>query len=144
MRVKVVIDTNILVPSLYFQTHIFQFIKRGNLIPLWNNFIYNEAHEIIDRLEPVFSQRGLDTLVAHKICDRILEPDNRMPEMPDDWPPQCSDRDDDQFLWVAYVGESEFIITEDNHLLNIRNFRGIPIGIPSLFFAWAKKNRPMA
>lgn len=44
--VPIVVDTNILVPSVYRRTHIFEFILDGSLVPIWNKFIYNEAFRI--------------------------------------------------------------------------------------------------
>jgi predicted nucleic acid-binding protein len=54
VEVPVVIDTNVLVPSLYRETHILNFILKGNLVPVWNDFILCEALEIIDELAPTY------------------------------------------------------------------------------------------
>jgi predicted nucleic acid-binding protein len=65
-------------------------------------------------------------------------------DMPYTWPPASSDRNDDPFLYAALQGNAEFIITQDRkHLLDMKFFRGIPIGKPKDFFGWAIKNRPM-
>ncbi len=48
--VPVVIDTNTMVPSLFRETHIFNFILTGNLVLIWNDFIYQEVKEVSERL----------------------------------------------------------------------------------------------
>ena len=50
-----IIDTNVLIPSIYSYTHIARFIYEGLLVLIWNDFIYREASEIIDRLAEFFS-----------------------------------------------------------------------------------------
>ena len=149
IKIRVVIDTNILVPSLYSLTPIFKFITTDNLIPLWNNFTKNEARVIIEKLAPIYIKRGIyrqeDIHRIHKLCDEILTQANYLHEMPDNWPQQSLDRHDDPFLWLAYIGNAEHIITYDRvHLLNMKEFKSIPINTPNGFFAWAKANRPIA
>ena len=41
--VPVVIDTNVLVPSVYRSTHLLSFLLSGNLLLVWNTAIYDEA-----------------------------------------------------------------------------------------------------
>lgn len=149
VRVRIVIDTNTLIPSIFSETHLYNYIVSGNIVPLWNNFTKKEAHSIVDRFGAVYSAKGLyDNKMIYHIhlaCEKILVQANYVPEMPESWPPQCRDRKDDPFLWVAFVGNAEFLITQDRkHLLRIKSFRGIPIGTPAQFFTWAKKNRPIA
>lgn len=149
VKVRVVIDTNVLVPSLYSLTPIYEFIASGNLIPLWNRFTKKEAHVIIDRLAPIYIEKGIysqeDIYRIYLLCDEILTLAYYLPEMPEDWPQQSPDRYDAPFLWIAFIGNAEHIITYDRiHLLNMRSFKGIPINKPGAFFTWAKVNRPIA
>jgi len=39
IAVPIVIDTNILVPSLYMATPLLTFVLSGNLIIIWNEFM---------------------------------------------------------------------------------------------------------
>lgn len=48
--VPVVVDTNVLVPSLYSYTPIAELLLSGKLMLIWNNQTFNEACDIIDRL----------------------------------------------------------------------------------------------
>ena len=43
------------------------------------------------------------------------------------------DPDDNKFIEVALEGNAEFIVSQDNHLLRIKNFEGIRIVTPIEF-----------
>lgn len=45
------------------------------------------------------------------------------------------DPDDDKFLWCADTVGAEFIVTRDEHLLRLRNYRGVQIVSPAAFLA---------
>lgn len=143
--VPVVIDTNILVPSLYRRTRIFDFILNGNLVLVWNEFIYNEAVEIIKRMGPNYQKRiGISPDEVIDLLDLIYDANEKVAEMPSDWPAVSPDRDDDPFLFAAETGKAEYIISADyRHMLKLGNHNGIPIGKPNEFFYWAKINRPL-
>jgi len=50
VAIPVVIDTNILIPSIFMTTPILKFIIMGNLVPVWSHFIFSEANRILDML----------------------------------------------------------------------------------------------
>lgn len=143
--VPVVIDTNILVPSLYRKTRIIDFILTGNLVLVWNSFIYDEAVEIINRMGPDYKKKiGIGPNEVLDLLDLIYYDDDKVPEMPSDWPAVSSDRDDDPFLFAAEIGKAEYVISADiRHMLKLGNHKGIPIGKPDEFFYWAKVHRPL-
>ncbi len=145
--VPVVIDTNTLVPSLFRETRIFDYILSGNLALIWNDFIYQEVAEISERLfYKVYykATHANDLDKVFRILELIFIPENKVNDMPFDWPRVSRDREDDPFLFAAGEGEAEYIISQDKpHMLRLNNFRGIPIGTPAQFFEWAKENRPM-
>ena len=142
--VPVVVDTNIIVPSLYMQTHIFKFILEGTFALCWNLFIY-ESEEIIKRIGTYYEDRiGVSTGKVLQLLPLIYDPSYRVPDMPDDWIRVTPDRDDDQFVWAARRGGAEYIITEDHsHLLKLKKYRNILIGRPADFFKWVKKAHPL-
>ncbi len=143
--VPVVVDTNILVPSLYRETFISKFILSGNLVLCWNDFIYDEAEEIIKRMEPYYERKiGVSTRQVLSLLPLIYDPAFKVPEMPNDWKRVTVDRDDDPFIWTAVRGRAEYIITKDRcHLLRLKRYRGIQIGRPVDFFRWVKRAHPM-
>ena len=143
--VLTVIDTNILVPSIYSLTWIAQFIYDGSIVLVWNEFTYNEACEIIDRLAYHYRNRDINPKEAKIYLDYFVSIGYKVPEMPSSWPPVIkNDRDDDNFLWAALYSSAEYIISDDSrHMLKLVSFKGIPIGTPKEFFEWVKKIHPM-
>jgi len=144
--VPVVIDTNVIVPSLYMQTHIMKFILDGNLVLIWNNFILEETLKIINKLSNYYAKSGKDLPTEDEVIELlslILDEDCMVSDMPDDWEFVSSDRDDDPFLFAAEAGNAKYIISLDKrHMISLGSFRGIPIGTPSNFFTWAKEHYP--
>lgn len=145
--VPVVIDTNIMVPSVYRVTPILKYILLGNLVPVWNHFVFTEAFRIAyDMWDNHYSKRmdisQLDDTIS--LLETVFKLGYSVPEMPENWVPVSIDRKDDPFLWVAMTGKAEYIITRDRkHLLRLRAFNGIPIGRPGEFFGWATKTHPL-
>ncbi|HOV80913.1 MAG TPA: PIN domain-containing protein [Bacillota bacterium] len=144
--VPVVIDTNVLIPSIYSYTRIARFVYEGLLLLVWNDFTYREASEIIDRLADYYMKKpGFRAEEAKVFLDYMFSVGRKVPDMPEDWPYVTKDRDDDNFLWAAIAGNAEYIITEDgSHMLALKEFRGIPIGTPKDFFRWVKQVHPMS
>ena len=44
------------------------------------------------------------------------------------------------FLEAAIAGKAEFIVSRDNDLLKLKEFRGIPINPPEVMAQWIRKN----
>ena len=144
--IPVIIDTNILVPSLYRSTHILQFILSGNLVLIWNNFIYDEAYRIVHEMwDDYYSKKNFyDLSEVVELLDIVFNLGIKVVDMPIDWPPASRDRKDDPFLWASEVGWAYYIISNDKrHMLLLKMFNGTPIGRPIDFFEWAKKEYPM-
>ncbi|SHJ31996.1 Predicted nucleic acid-binding protein, contains PIN domain [Desulfofundulus thermosubterraneus DSM 16057] len=146
IAIPIVVDTNVLVPSLYMATPLLRFVLSGNLILIWNDFIRSEACEIINRLaHRYFEKAGVSASEVNYLLDLVLHKESKVPEMPGDWPPHSPDRDDDPFLWAAIAGKAEYIISSDiRHMLKLKNIYGIPIGRPKDFFDWVKIAHPMS
>ncbi len=143
--VPVVVDTNVLVPSLYRKAWLHRFILRGNLLLIWNQFIFNEANRIAidlwDRYSATTALRLDDVINAISLVYGL---GSYVSEMPDDWPPVSADRADDPFFWGALQGSAEYIISHDkSHMLKLSSFQGIPIGTSKQFFDWVKVVHPM-
>lgn len=144
VKVKIVIDTNVLVFSLYGLKHIIPYLLTGNLILIWNQYIIEEIKEILERLEKsTFEKAQITRGIAEKILERIVQKGIKVEEMPNHFPAITLDRDDDPFLWAAVQGNAQFIITEDPHILILRQYQNIPIGKPAEFFIWVNEKHPM-
>ena len=49
-----------------------------------------------------------------------------------------ADPTDDKFLEAALAGKVDYIVSGDNHLLELKSFREIPIITGKEFIAWLK------
>lgn len=146
LTIPVVIDTCVLVPSIFSGTPIFRYLTEGTFVLVWNRYIKDEALRIISELGKQYYAPRLGrgaTRRARAILNLLLIKNYQVPEMPSDWPPVSGDRKDDPFLWAAVTGKAQYIVTEDRkHLLALEAYQGIPIGTPAQFFAWLEETYP--
>ncbi len=142
--IPVVIDTNVIVPSLYSTLNIAHFLLSGDLTLIWNNYIFEEGCRIIEKLGKLYIKKvGVYPDEVIKVFELITSAGYKVDEMPKGWPPISADRKDDPFLFAAYNGNAEFIVSEDRkHMLSLREFMGIPIGKPGSFFRWLISKHP--
>ncbi len=149
VAVPIVIDTNVLIPTVYSKLNIHRFLLFGNLILIWNDQTLDEALEIASRLwvkhygKAYGAQLFNETVMTLELITTRLG--IRVENMPDDWNHISPDRDDDVFLFAAVAGNAEFIVTHNGaDLLDIHEFRGIPIGTASDLFQWLKVAHPLS
>jgi len=118
----------------------------GNLVLVWNDFIYEEAREVIERLWDRYSKKARYTKKGEvsRLLDLVFQLGHSVPQMPNSWPGASTDRDDDPFLWAAATGKAEYIISHDKrHMIILGTFAGIPIGNAKSFFDWVALTHPM-
>ena len=127
---KVVLDNNITVSSIFW--------KKGNIKEIVDKAINREiknltSEAIIDELEdvlhrkfshpPEIIKREVELLKGYS---DIVEPKQKLKVVKDD-------PDDDKIIEAAVEGKADYIITYDNHLLKLKEFRGIKIVSPKEF-----------
>jgi len=122
--VKVVLDTNVFVSGVFFRGPPYQVLKAwrdGKIQILVSPAILEEYHRVMLELSarfPEIDPRSLvDFLAVHS---EIVLP----PSLP---PVIQHDPSDDKFLECALAGKAACIISGDKHLLNLSQFKGIPI-----------------
>jgi len=144
--VPIVVDTNVLVTSIYGVKNIHRYLVTGELVLIWNNQTHAEAVRIVHKLwKKHYSKYGANGLSeAIAVLELISELGIKVQDMPDDWPRVSRDPDDDMFLFVAEVGQAEYVVTEDKgHLLSLGSFKDIPIGTPQDLFSWLEIAHPL-
>lgn len=85
--IPVVIDTNVLVPSIYSYTPLARFIYKGFIVPVWNDFSYLEACKVTNRLATYYLKRNrLSAEEALLFLDYMFfSLGSKVPNMPDNW-----------------------------------------------------------
>ncbi len=127
---KAVLDTNIFISGIFWSglsekilyalgDKKFELITSGDII-----------EEIIETLMDFRIHLSVDIILLWasilSINSVIVEPSEKLEIVTDD-------RDDNKFIEAAVTGKASYIVTQDNHLLKLKEFRGIKILTPKEF-----------
>ena len=130
MKFKVVVDTNLLIAAFYkpnsASAQIVNMIARRDLIFIWSEAIQKEILTMLEKAQ-------VKTKFINKIKNKVLRPEH-MVEPTVKIKEVREDPDDNKFLEAAVAGGADYIITNDQHLLKLREFRDIPIFMPTDFW----------
>ena len=124
MRVKCVVDTNVLISAALTKGAPFRVVEH-----LIKNNALIFSKETISELSSRIIQPKFDKYVSAEdreayVNNLILSADL---VIIDNLIQGCRDRDDDKFLETAVKGDAQFIITGDQDLLATHRFEGIDI-----------------
>ena len=131
---KAVLDTNVLVSGTFWTGKSFEIIKllelKGLGLILSKELIdeYNEtinSEEIIDKIEN-------KNLIVNEIIKKIIS-EAEIVEPSQKFEVVKGDPDDNKILECAVEGKADFIVSQDSHLLKLREFHGIRIMSPEEF-----------
>lgn len=128
---RVVLDTNVLVSALLvsrslpaqvlsqFREESWELIVSGTILEEYGRVLHRPRfHLSISLVEAVLNEiekRSLKVIPSQRW--------NAVPEDPSD----------NEFLDVAVEADADFVVSGDQHLLDLRIFRGIPILTPAQF-----------
>jgi putative PIN family toxin of toxin-antitoxin system len=128
-KLKVVLDTNIYVSATFWDGKPYRIVQKA----LNNEFSVFVSEDIKKEFKRVLAR---DFELIEKEIDEninylfqfasIVEPKEKVSVIKDD-------PDDDRILECALSSQSNYIVTQDNHLLKINEFRGIKIINPKDF-----------
>jgi putative PIN family toxin of toxin-antitoxin system len=132
-RERIVIDTNVLISSLFFATStpagaVEKAVTRAQLVGTTATL-----RELIEKLLlPKF-----DRYVRRERRDALLQRVASLVEIIDVLQPIRASRDpkDDKFLEAAVNGRADVLVTGDRDLLELHPFRGIAIATPADYLA---------
>ena len=124
MRVKCVVDTNILISDALIKGRPFRIVEH-----LIKNNALIFSKETISELSSRITQPKFDKYVSAEdreayVNNLILSADL---VIIDNLIQGCRDRNDDKFLETAVKGDAQFIISGDQDLLTMHRFEGIDI-----------------
>ena len=125
---RVVADTNTIVSGLLWQGNprrVLDAARAGTLLMYTNAALLAELEEVLQR--PKFAQRlALAGVTSHTLVfgyaalARLVEPAEIAPAI-------IADPDDDAVLACAVAARAEIIASGDSHLLDLKEYKGIPI-----------------
>ena len=129
--IRVTLDTNILVSGTFWtgdSYRILELIDKKKITSILSKEIIAEyintviSEEITEKIE---NKKLIAAKTAQKVVmmSEIVEPTRKIDRI----------KEDNKILECATTGKAGYIITNDNHLLNIKGFEGIKILTPRQF-----------
>ena len=128
-RLKVVIDTNVLVSSLWGgkPAKIIELWDAGKIIMVVSEEILQEYFSVIERFDVTDEDiEEMAVLFSNPHKALIVEPCQKIKIVK-------KDPADNKFIEAALAGGADFIVSGDAHLLEVKNQAGIPILAPAEF-----------
>jgi len=134
---RIVLDTNIIVSSALGGALVLILEKwdEGKFTVIATSDILSEYFEVINRPKFRLNQETIDRITRYLYqFSEFVVPEERI---------QFVDADpkDDRFLEAAVAGQVDFIVSGDNHLLELKEFRYIPIISGREFINWLESNK---
>ena len=131
---KIVIDTNLFVAGYFNKdsasAKILRMARRNEVQILWTESIKKEVERIIQNIKARKKfQKEVQEIFKE---ENKVEPRFKIKEIKED-------PDDNKFLECAYFGKAQAIVSNDRHLLSLKQFQGIPIYTPKTFVELFRK-----
>jgi len=131
---KIVIDTNLFVAGYFNKdsasAKILRMARRNEVQILWTESIKKEVERIIQNIKARKKfQKEVQEIFKE---ENKVEPRFKIKEIKED-------PEDDKFLESAYFGKAQAIVSNDRHLLSLKQFQGIPIYTPKTFVELFRK-----
>ncbi|KUO39937.1 MAG: hypothetical protein AVW05_03985 [Hadesarchaea archaeon DG-33] len=124
------LDTNVFVSAVFFSGPPHQILKAwrdGKIQLVVSPEILEEYQRVGEIIAKQFPKVDLSPIIDLLAVEAKLVLPPSLPE------PVCADPDDDKFLACALASKTKFVISGDNHLLNVSGYRGIKIVRPRKF-----------
>ncbi len=139
-RVKVVIDTNVLISAVISHDSAPAEVVRLAITGEIENYT---SEEILTEVERILSSEKVLERISIEDKDRIMRIYRLIStKVSPRVKVNAIDRDpsDNKFLEAALEARADFIITGDHHLLELREYRGVKILSPSEFLKMMKNS----
>ncbi len=131
---RVVLDTNVLISSLFWKGKLAllsELINKQKIILCFSKSTLNELVRVSSyfHIAKKIKEENIDfdKIITKLISKSVLTIPNFVPNVIKE------DPSDNKFLACAISAQASFIISGDNHLLKLKEFQGIPIVSPKEF-----------
>lgn len=140
---RITLDTNVLISGTFWtgdSFRILDMIDKKKLNNVSSREIieeYNEAIKSDEIVDKVDNKKLTMAKIVHNVIksSEIVEPTTKLDVVKDD-------PDDNRVLECAKEGKVSHVITNDNHLLKLKEFEGIKIVTPEEFLRILKTEKP--
>lgn len=133
---RVVIDTNVIVSSALGKALVLIFEKwdEGKFTVVVSSDILGEYFEVLNRSKFKLKQETIDRIIRYLYqFSEFVVPTEKIRVVE-------ADPSDDKFLEAAITGKVDIIVSGDKHLLELKEFRSIPIRSAREFLDWLESN----
>ena len=131
---RVVLDTNIVISSALGGALVLVLEKwdEGKFTVIVTTDVVSEYFEVLNRPKFRLTQETIDKITRYIYqFSEFVVPEEQIRFIE-------NDPKDDKFLEAAIAGKVDFIVSGDNHLLVLKEFRSIPIITGREFLDWLK------
>lgn len=119
---RVVLDTNVYISGFVFRGRPAQLLRQAET----SEFSLLTSHSIRQETERVLSEKfQWSPRVIASVCAPLWEAGLDVETTIS--VEACVDPDDDRILECAVAGQADYIVSGDRHLLDMKQFQGIPI-----------------
>ncbi|MFH1585559.1 MAG: putative toxin-antitoxin system toxin component, PIN family [archaeon] len=139
---KVTTDTNVLVSGTFWKgdsDDIINIIDSGKIELILSEELIGEYNDVINRDE-IIEKIEKKNLILNESVQKIIK-DSTIVNPANSLDIIKEDPSDNIILECAIEGNVDYIITQDNHLLKIKEFKGIKIVTPSEFLKMVGKSK---
>ena len=134
---RVVLDTNVFISGIHWtgNSEKIIFMFRNKTFELVSSIpIIEEITKTLRNFRIPLSEEDISNWENMILENALLvEPEEKIDIIKEDF-------SDNKFIEAAVAGKTDYIVTQDNHLLKIKEFRGIKILTPEEFLSRLEKN----
>ena len=131
---RITVDTNILISAAFWtgdSNRIIDMVEEKEIELVLSKEIIEEFMRVLgcEEMQKKIVNKGLimrRTVEKIVALSNIVEPSMKLDAVKDD-------PDDNKILECAIAGNADFIVSSDNHLLKLRDFKGMKIITPAEF-----------
>ena len=127
----VVLDTNIFISSIFWRGDSYNLVKKAlddEILVFISQEIIEEIEEVLSRDFQLAEQEIDDVINAVVLFSHLIKVGERIEFIEED-------PEDNKILECAVSSNAGFIVTQDKHLLRLKEFKGIRIVTPSDFLS---------
>lgn len=130
---RIVLDTNVLISGTFWSgdsAKILRLVEKGEITLITSSEIIAEYNRILycDEIKAKVDLHDKKAQAVQKITQLAIfvEPFEKLHIVKDD-------PDDNKFIEAAVEGNAEYIVSKDNHLLKLKNYKNVKIVTPEEF-----------
>jgi len=134
---KIVIDTNVFISALLFRgstSRLVSFWQKDVVSVLLSSEVLKEYAKVLTYPKFKLTKKEIRGVLEQELLPYVIpiKVKNHLDVI-------TQDPSDNKFLELAKAGSADYILSGDKHLLELKDFQGIKIVTPAVFFGLIKR-----